>query len=168
MERRHIGFAILAVVLVGLAIFAILAVLPPAGNQEGSRAVVAGQVVITDYWVAASIPGQMRSAAYLTIRNAADAEERLLGAATPAAGMTHLHRTVVEDGISRMGGVDAVILPPQGEVRFAPGGLHIMLMAMPEPFAEGETVPLTLSFLESGEITFDAPVRNRADMLEME
>jgi copper(I)-binding protein len=49
-------------------------------------------------------------------------------------------------------------LPEGGEIRMERGGHHVMLMGLTAPFEQGGTIPLTLIFETSGEVTLDVPV----------
>ena len=165
MKQEHLGFAILAVLLIGGLVFVKISPSADRRHSEASRVVVAGSIVISDFWIAEPIGGQRQTSLYLTLRNASASEERLLGASTNVAAMTHLHRTSNEDNISRMEWVGAIIIPAEGELRFEPGGLHIMLMGLREPVASGDMVDVTLELLENGEVTFETPVLSRAEAL---
>jgi copper(I)-binding protein len=168
MKQEHFGFVVLALLLIGGLFLARMVGVPGgAPAQISDEAVSSGELIISGAWVAAPVTGQPATAAYLTIQNNANTDERLTGIATPIATMSHLHRSVVEDNVSRMEGIDALILPANGEVVFAPGGLHIMLMGLDAPLAEGDRVELTLQFLETGDVMIEAPVRARDDMMDM-
>jgi copper(I)-binding protein len=66
----------------------------------------------------------------------------------------------MEDGVAKMREVEGGIPVPAGEsVTLEPGGLHVMLMGLSKPLAEGETAPLTLRFESGAEIAVDAPIR---------
>ncbi len=167
MKLEYLGFAGLAVLLVGGLLFAKFTGAERVGPlPAASQVIVAGTVVIEDAWVAETIGAQIRTAAYFTITNTSGVDERLVGISTPVASMAHLHRTQTENNVSTMQSTDALILPAGGSVRLAPGGLHIMILGLNGPLQAGESVPLTLSFLEAGEVNFEAPVRSRAEMME--
>ncbi len=53
-------------------------------------------------------------------------------------------------------------VPAGGEVAFEPGGLHVMLLDLPEPLEEGETFDLTLTEDDGDEITVSVEVRSEA------
>lgn len=161
-----IGLAILA----GLGIARFVGVGSPASETAMEmpiyESVEVGDLTISGYWVAESIGTAPRTAAYLTITDNSGTDERLLDVTTEAAGMASLHRTVTDGGTSRMEPVDGIIVPSGGEMALRPGGLHIMLTALPAPLVDGADVELTLEFLEHGEVTFTAPVRSRAEMMD--
>ena len=57
-----------------------------------------------------------------------------------------LHRSVNDNGQERMEMVDSVPVPAHGEVKFEPGGYHLMCMSPTAEAARGRSVPVTLSF----------------------
>jgi hypothetical protein len=56
--------------------------------------------------------------------------------------------------------VKAVSLPAGKQVRFAPGGYHIMLVGLKEPLLSGAHVALTLHFGHAADRTVDVEVRD--------
>lgn len=158
--------AVMIILLGGLGLAKWLNTSSEPVMPEEPLVVTLGPLTIDHIWVAETLGGQPRTAAYLRIANASDVDDRLLSASTPAAGMTHLHQTVTDDNVSRMEGIDALIVPGGAQVTMVPGGIHIMMMQVAEPLETGDEVEMTLSFLEAGDVTFTAPVRSRADMME--
>ncbi len=132
----------------------------PAVSQDADenqiRQTNAG-VQVTDVW-ARKTRRTMSAAVYMKLHNGAEQSDILLGATTPRASMTTLHMSGEVDGIMRMEMQDEVMLPTGQTVEFAPGGLHIMLMGLSEPLAEGTTFPLTLTLEKAGEITVNVHV----------
>jgi copper(I)-binding protein len=55
--------------------------------------------------------------------------------------------------------VDSIELPAGEEVSLEPGGFHIMLLELEQPIAEGDTIPVTLTFENAGEVEVDAEAR---------
>jgi copper(I)-binding protein len=58
--------------------------------------------------------------------------------------------------------VDAIEIDPGAPIVLQPGGLHLMVVGLSEPLAEGTTLPLTLTFERNGEVALDLPVRGLA------
>jgi periplasmic copper chaperone A len=100
------------------------------------------------------------AAGYFTLSNPSDAVHTLVGAASPACGMLMLHRSVNESGQERMIAVESVPVPAHGDVKFAPGGYHLMCMSPSAAMRPGESVPVTLRFADGGSLTASFPVRN--------
>ncbi len=117
---------------------------PPAISVEGA-------------WARATVPGQMGSAAYFTIRNAGG-EDTLLAVTSPAADAS-LHSTTMDDGVMRMRPLETLDVPVMGNVELKPGGTHVMLMGLKQPLEAGATLELDLKFEKSGERKVTAEVR---------
>lgn len=129
------------------------------GLWAGSAA--AGEVELVDAWIRLPPPGT-HAAGYGTLRNRGTSPRRVLAVRSSAAEQVELHRTVVEDGVARMAPVGVLVLPAEGEVTFAPRGLHLMLMR-PRPLHEGDPVTLTFE-LDGGEtLSGTAVVRRQAE-----
>ena len=127
----------------------------PAAEREYRQA----DLAVVGPWARPTAGTQTNGAAYATIANAGDAADRLVGARSPAARVVELHdQTIDADGVARMRPVAAVDVPPHGEARFAPGGLHIMLVGLSGPLHDGAAFPLTLVFERAGEITVEVAV----------
>lgn len=98
-------------------------------------------------WIRA-LPGDLPAAGYFVLRNSGDQPIDLLRVSGPRFGTVMLHRSERVGGSERMIAVDRVTLPGHGEVRFAPDGLHLMLMDAKPSLKVGETVDLRLDFSE--------------------
>jgi copper(I)-binding protein len=101
----------------------------------------------------------MTSAVYFVLRNRGSQADRLVGASTAAAGRVELHETRQEGDMMRMTPVQAVEIPPGGEVVFKPGGLHVMLMDLKRDLKVGDSFELTLKFERAGDLTVTVAVR---------
>ncbi len=130
----------------------------------GAESPPAPDLVVRNAWVrAALLPEQMtgpvNSAAYLTIANRGNAGDRLVEVAFAGAARVELHESFVdEQGMAKMRPVDSVEVPPGGEARLAPGGLHVMLIGLERPLTAGDSVSVLLRFEVSGERSVVAEV----------
>jgi len=77
-------------------------------------------------------------------------------------GMPMIHRTVEEGGVSRMRPAGRLEVPPGGELRFEPGGLHLMLMRPLRPLAEGDVARIRLVLADGRRLFAEYPVRREA------
>ena len=123
----------------------------------GAASAAAAPPMVTDAWIRATPPGAVTAAAYLTITSAG-AADRLVGAATPAAGVVEIHTQVVESGSQHMARVAELTLPAGQAVRLTPGGQHLMLVDIKGPMVAGTKVALSLRFAEAGTVEIDVPV----------
>ena len=53
----------------------------------------------------------------------------------------------MEGGVMRMRPLAAIDIPAEQTVTLSPGGMHIMLLGLGQPLREGQTFPLTFSFM---------------------
>lgn len=112
----------------------------------------AGDLTLTD---AFSYPTTGRSGAgYFTLTNDGAADALLDVEADYPKVM--LHKSMMKDGVMTMEHQMRVVVPPQGEIEFAPGGYHVMFMGLKEGWSVGDDIKATLIFEKSGslEVTF--------------
>ena len=119
------------------------------------------QVVVTDAWVRGTVPGQKGTGAFMQLTSAADLT--LVGVASPAAKIAEIHEMAQDGNMMRMRAVGKLALPAGKAVELKPGGYHVMLMDLVQPLREGESIPVTLTFVDKeGRTTtqeIKAPVR---------
>lgn len=119
------------------------------------------RIAVRDAWARQTVAGQSISAAYVTIDNQGSRDDRLLGAASPAAAVS-LHSSSSEGGIARMRALGRLDIPAGSAVELAPGSNHLMLTGLGGPLEPGASIPLTLRFERSGEIEARLEVRSAA------
>jgi periplasmic copper chaperone A len=111
-----------------------------------------------DAWIRAT-PGSDVAAAYLTLHNGGTQTLVVVGVRSPRAQMAMIHETKVVNGRSRMEPREPLSVRAGETLRFAPGGLHIMLHGLTHPLAPGEEVPLVLLLKGDASIAVTARVR---------
>ena len=130
-----------------------------------SAAVAAGPACTPEIvrpWVRAAPPGATTLAGYLELRNGCDATVAVVDVESLDFGMPMIHRTVEEDGVSRMRAAGRLELAPGESLRFEPGGLHLMLMKPLRPLREGDRARLRLVLADGRRIYAEFPVRREA------
>jgi copper(I)-binding protein len=121
----------------------------------------AADITVEDAYARASRPGAPTGAMFMTIRNAGDTTDTLIGVGSPVAQIVELHTHIEADGVMRMRPVEGGLEIPAGrEHQLARGGDHVMLMGLTQSLVNGETVPLTLIFEKAGEIPLEVTVDN--------
>ena len=115
-----------------------------------------------DAWIRAT-PGVDVAAAYLTLHNAGTQPVVVSGVRSPAAEAAMIHESTLVDGKSTMRPREPLRIAAGETVRFAPGGLHIMLHGLKRPLAAGDEVPVTLLIEGGGSVTAMARVRPLSD-----
>lgn len=141
-----------------LALACLLALLVP----PTSPAQVSGPLTISTPWSRATPPGATVGGAYFEIVNAGPAD-RLLSLSSPVASSVEMHQTLLDGTVTEMRQVESVVVPARGKVRFAPGGLHVMLLGLKAPLKQGQHFSLRLKFAHAGEIQADVVVRALGD-----
>ena len=138
------------------------ALLPLAGcHKESPRAGVS----VEHAWVRLPAVAGRAAAGYL--RATAAADDALLGVSAPGARI-ELHETMSMGAAGAMGAMTgmrptaSVVLPAGDEVRFAPGGKHMMIFGL-DPKRKGGTLRLTLRFRAAPPVTVPAQLVGPAD-----
>lgn len=111
------------------------------------------------------------SALYFTINNTGSRSLRLVDARTSAANTVEIHETTFETEVvngqpmqtMHMHQVDSIEVPRRQKVELQPGGLHIMLLDLPEALAVGDTIVVSLEFEGYSPIRLDVPVQQGGD-----
>lgn len=109
-----------------------------------AQGAMAAGVSVDNAWMRATVPGQQVAGAYMDITSPADAT--LVGAQSPAAGSMEMHTMRMDNGVMKMREIKSLALPGNKTVKLAPGGVHLMLFDLKQPFKTGERVPIRLTF----------------------
>lgn len=95
---------------------------------------------------------------YVTLTNHGKADA-LVGASSPIAEKVEMHASSMAGGVMRMTAETRVPIPAGGEVRFAPGGRHLMLIGLKRPLKVGEKAPATLEFASGAKLQVEFVVQ---------
>lgn len=130
------------------------------GALAASAAVQAADpgLVVRDPWMRAIMPS-IPAGGYFTLTNDTAAPRALVGASSPDCGLLMLHQSINDNGQDRMAMVKSVAVPAHGSVKFAPGGYHLMCMSPSKKVVRGQSISVTLRFVDGGAVTTKFPVR---------
>lgn len=120
----------------------------------------ADAIMIKDPYARSSTSMSKSGAAFMTIMNHSDQNDRVVGAATDAAAKVELH-THKEDanGVMKMVEVEEGFPVAAGEmIQLKRGGDHVMLMGLTAPLEQGDMITLTLTFEKAGDVVVEVPV----------
>jgi hypothetical protein len=145
-----------------LALFAVLVLAAFAVScGDGDAGEEAGMdedtIHVADAW--ARSPMQDVGAVYFTAHNGAEEADLLIRVSSPVAARSEIHETVEQDGEMVMHPVASVEIGPGQDVRFEPGGYHIMLFELTEALEVDSTITIVLEFENAGEISVEALVK---------
>ena len=137
-----------------LALAAALWVAAPALAQAPQQ-----PIQVMGAWARSTPPGAKTAAAYFTVVNSGPAADRLVGVSTPAAGTADVHRSFDDNGVMKMRPAGPLDVKPNAPVVLSPGGLHVMMMDLKAPLADGQEFPLTLVFEKAGPVQVSVHVQ---------
>jgi copper(I)-binding protein len=126
-------------------------------SAQAQEVTITSVLVIAHPWASPTLAGQT-GAVYFTISNAGRTDDRLIAARTDVAQSATLHANMMTGDVMKMQAVDGLTIPAGGELPFAPGGYHVMLMGVKTPLAPGDTFPMTLTFEHAGDILLTVKV----------
>jgi copper(I)-binding protein len=104
----------------------------------------AAPVDITDPWFRA-LPGKLPAGGYFTAQNNTRRDVAITAASSDACGMLMIHQSSNKGGMSSMDMMERVTIPANGQIRFAPGGYHLMCTGPTAKMKVGARVPVVLS-----------------------
>ncbi|MEL6151138.1 MAG: copper chaperone PCu(A)C [Chloroflexota bacterium] len=155
---------------------------------------VPGEIVITQAWARPTAAGSMAmddmdmmateeamamddmgdmemdmggtSAAYMFIENTGSEDVTLTSSATDMADIVEIHETSMNDNnVMQMRPLaDGLVIPAGERVELRPGGFHVMLLGLQEPFLDGDALFLELTFDNGETIAIAAPIEDRLMM----
>lgn len=113
---------------------------------------------VSDAYVRGLPPGQKNTAAFFVLHNPGEQAATVSAGASDAAETLEIHGHEHRDGMMRMRHKAELSIGPGETLRFAPGGLHLMLIDLKRPLRDGDTVVFTLKVDTERELTIEAPV----------
>jgi len=145
--------------LFAIALTAILAASAATPTSTWAGDYKLGALTIRQPW---SRPAQagMNGVGFFTVVNAGKTPVTLKSVETSAAGKVEIHQSSTANGVMRMRRQDnGVVIPAGGQVAFAPGGYHLMLLSLKTAQAQGQKVPVTLVFGDGRKVQIDLAVQ---------
>ncbi len=144
-DRRRAALAAMAITLV------------PA---LAPSAALAQDITIDAPYARAASPIAKSGAAFMTIHNTGDSDDRLIDARSDIAKRVELHTHIdAGNGIMQMReDEDGFPVPAGGMAMLARGGDHVMFMGLNEGMQQGDTISVVLVFEKAGELRVEIPV----------
>lgn len=145
-----------------LKAFALAALLLPV-TFANAHEYTKGDLHIAHPWSQELPPNAPNVAAYFVVHNKGNSADRLLSVASPISDNAELHEHLMKDGLMKMQQVPSVVVPAGGDLVFAPGAYHVMLMQPKDRslLRDGKRFPLTLHFEKAGDITVEVAVQKQ-------
>lgn len=119
------------------------------------------EVVVSEPWARATVPGQPVGAVYMKISSQAVA--KLVDIQSDSAKDVQVHTMHSHDGVMRMREHGHLKVKSGETVELAPGGLHLMLLGLKKPLVAGESVTVKMTFEDAKKVksttVVTAPIR---------
>ena len=138
---------------------ALLPVLLACGKQ--SQESTSSGLQVREAWVRAMPPGSPVAAGYMQLHNPGRTALRVSGLSSPLAERVEAHDMTMENGQMRMRESE-IALAPGESLALEPGGRHLMFFGVKAPFAEGQSVALTIRLDDGSSQQLSLPVRSEA------
>lgn len=123
------------------------------GDHAEAEPVTAGDLQLTGGFTRATLPNAEVAGGFLTVTNTGAQDDRLVSATSPVAERVEIHQMSMQGDVMRMRPLpEGVPLPAGQTVELKPGGIHLMMMDLKQPLAQGQTVPVTLTFEKAGQV----------------
>ncbi len=118
------------------------------------------EITIEDAYARSASPVAKAGAAFMTLVNTGETDDRLIAASSEVAKRVELHtHSENAEGVMMMMEVEEGFpIPARGSHTLARGGDHVMFMGLTGPWAHGDSLTVTLTFEEAGEMTVEIPV----------
>ena len=116
-----------------------------------------GNLIIGHPWARATAPVARTGVVYFSVKNAATDGDTLLDVAVAStiAKRASLHEMSMDaKGLMHMAEIKSGLpVAAKAEVKFAPGGYHVMLEGLVKPLAAKQEFGLTLQFAKAGAVS---------------
>ncbi|MGV2432232.1 MAG UNVERIFIED_CONTAM: copper chaperone PCu(A)C [Rickettsiaceae bacterium] len=172
---------LISVIIMGLiTTFALAAEAAPSSENLNTSKEIASQtsnkaplekenIKVLEARAKPSMAGSNNSAAYISLHNANKGDLVIVGAmamdspeagAASVANRVEMHMTVTDEkGVTKMVAVNRLIVPAEGELKMAPGGIHIMLLDLKQTLKEDDKIFVNLIIQDVGQYLVEVPVK---------
>lgn len=128
-----------------------------AALWAGLGAAWAQSVDVQGAWARGTVQGQKATGAFMTLT--AKESTRLVGVASPVAGVAEIHEMAMAGDVMKMRPVAGLDLPAGKAVELKPGSFHVMLMDLKLPLQKDTTIPMTLTFKNAQGVESKSEIR---------
>jgi|SRR4029077_16445062 copper(I)-binding protein len=113
----------------------------------------AGNIKIVAPWTRATPESAKVGGGFMTLTNAGNEPDRLIGGSTEVSGALEIHEIHIVNGVAMMRQVNPGIgLKPGASVVLKPFSHHLMMLDLKEPLKAGQTIKGKLIFEKAGSI----------------
>jgi copper(I)-binding protein len=128
---------------------------------ESTQNSVDNVIGVMNAWVRDTDSKAKVNAAYMTLTNQSQVPVKLVRLESRDYEKIEIHEMTSVDGMMSMREVNELVIPAQGDFRFAPGGYHLMLKEPQRDLSTGQKVDVTFTFDSGKQQTVSVIVANR-------
>ena len=118
--------------------------------------------LIQKAWIRSAPPGATTLAGYLVLKNPCKSIIKIVYVESKYFGMPMIHRSVVENGVSKMRDPGVLELNPGASLKFEAGGLHLMLMQPLRKLKESDKAGVRLVLSDGRKVYSEFPILKEA------
>lgn len=105
-------------------------------------------VDVRDAWTRPTVAGQTATGVFAKLLSGPGLT--LVGGSSPLAALVEVHEMKMDGNVMRMRALErGLALPPGDTIELKPGGYHLMVTGLKQPLAVGESLPVTLKFVDA-------------------
>ena len=159
MNGRHLY---LGLALLGLASASVTSLADTAAERKPVKTIQECRPVIQQAWIRSAPPGAQTLAGYLVLKNTCRITIKIIDVESKDFAMSMIHRSVLENGVSKMRDPGVLQIKPGASLKFEAGGLHIMLMQPLRALKEGDKAGVRLVLADGRKVSAEFPVLREA------
>ncbi len=118
--------------------------------------------IIQKPWIRSAPPGAKTLAGYLIVKNPCKTTIKISDVESKDFGMPMIHRSIIENGVSKMRAPGVLEIMPGASMKFEAGGLHLMLMQPLRSLKEGDKAGVRLVLADGRKVYSEFPIRKDA------
>ena len=159
MNGQHLY---LGLALLGLASASVTSLAGTAAQPLPVKSTEKCMPVIQQAWIRSAPPGAQTLAGYLVLKNICKISLKVVDVESKDFAMPMIHRSVVENGVSKMRDPGVLEIKPGASLKFEAGGLHLMLMQPLRTLKEGDKAGVRLVLADGRKVYSEFPVMKQA------
>jgi len=134
-----------------ILVLAISLLLSACGAEKGME--------VHEVWMRPAAQGE-NGAVYFVIHNHSSEADEITSVSTDIAQAVEIHESTMNGDVMEMHQLESLPLEAYAEIKFAPGGLHLMLVNLKKDVNVGDEIEITLHFRDLEDIKVMVPVRD--------
>lgn len=162
MNGRH---TYLGLLLLGLSSASVASLADSATKPAPLKNAQTCMPVIQQPWIRSAPPNSKTMAGFLVLKNICKTSIRIIDVESKDFGMPMIHRSVIENGVSKMRAPGVLQIKPGASLKFEAGGLHLMLMQPLRALKDGDKAGVRLVLADGRKVYSEFSIQREAPKL---